>query len=183
MTTNDVANLVTLISPEGHNGLQTAALWYNADRPGEVENALAGTMRTLKAYADEMSYEMGPINTVDLEAGHPEIAAPPRNLGGTPRCIVAACAMRPKRVAKLLTEVNAFTHELDTEDLEKLRHVTRFRYKLDAKQPEVKRLYHHPVVETDDTPPELTDEECDAIINEYGIEVAQDQLETLATKK
>ena len=72
--------------------------------------------------------------------------------------MIASCLMS-QRSQGVVSEVNAFTQELDPKDLEQLRQITRRAYKI-----------HFPH-ETDPT-----DNEIDRFITEMGPEVAEERL-------
>ena len=86
---------------------------------------------------------LGPVTFEVIGVEDSTLPPPPDNFPGTPKCL---CAI--SRIVGLRS-FSRFTMELEDEDLARLRGYTRMGAKED-----------------------LSDEACDAIINEYGPEVA-----------
>lgn len=121
-----------------------AALWYNADQPGERGRAVEGVRKALDGIAAQQMVTIGAPEFEDLAPDDRRLThEPPAHFTGSPKVLLATA-----RVETVLSRPTPLSEDLERADLERLRAVTR-RHR-----------------------PGLTDEECDAIIDRLGPESA-----------
>lgn len=140
------------------------ALWFNSEADGERQSAERGIVKIMAAFAEEAQVSMGPVIYYELSADDVRVVDPPVEWqAGTPVCLVGVSEVTA--LPNLyLTGFSAFTHELDVQDLDKLRTIHRKQYAL-----------AHPADVMENG--QLTDAECDAGINEIGPDIALAGLE------
>jgi hypothetical protein len=125
-----------------------AALWFNDDHPKERDDAKRGITTVLEEMAQAAGVRVGPIEWEELDPLSPKLKdPPPDHFQGDIKCMVGTVV-----VAGILKQEGDFTSDLEAEDLETLRNKTRTA-----------------------SGANLTDEECDEIINAEGPMVAADE--------
>jgi hypothetical protein len=141
-----------------------ASAWYNGNLEGEKQSAERGVALALELWAEDQGLILvGPLIYYTLMPDDERVVDPPAHwAGGNPICLVGVSSTEEKS-EHLLTKESGFTHELEPQDLEKLRQIHRKHYALE-----------NPVDVAQNG--NLTDEECDGGINEMGPQVAMEGL-------
>lgn len=136
------------------------ALWFNAEHSVEEENARTGIYNAFLITEDKHELEVGPVQFEVLAPGDERVPEPPSHFSGTPKLMLGFA-----EVVKLTPSIGAdvgFTHDLEPDDLDKLRQATQRAYFANRRGQKV---------------PPLTNEQLDTIINEVGPEVALKSLQ------
>lgn len=137
------------------------ALWYNADRPGELERAQEGIYKVFYSTEQQHGFVTSPVTFIIMHVGDDRVPEPPDVFSGTPRLLVGEVVI--ERIFGVVVEEEAgFAADLEPDDLNRLRQLTQNAYLM--------RWPHG-------TAP-LTDEQLDTIINEVGPDTAARTLST-----
>ena len=132
------------------------ALWFNSLNPKDRADAERGLKMTLDTIAAANGFTLAPMETEEIGPLDSRIAdLPPEQYHGAPKVLYATAKI--VKVSTLRAAVSAFTHELDRQDLERLRGMTK----------RVARQYGQT----------LSTREADDIINRTGPEAALASLE------
>lgn len=134
-------------SPSAGDMLE-ASLWYNSLNPLDKVAAQRGVRECLEIMAQACGLLIGDIIWEDIGPEDGRVPEPPEAYYGAPMCLYGQAPV----VAARRAPVSAFTHELEDEDLERVRTHTR---KAAAGYGQY-----------------LSDEECDEIINRIGPDAA-----------
>ena len=126
-----------------------AALWYNNDNAKEKTDAERGVKDVIEMIAEEEEVKIGPFHWDDVDPLSPRVPEPPAHFQGDIRCLIGEVVV----LAHLKNPAKDFSSDLEEGDLQRLRAVTR--KKMGA--------------------PDLSDDECDDYINEWGPEVAYEE--------
>ena len=125
-----------------------AALWFNNDHPKDKEDAKRGVEEALKMTAEDAGVTLGPIEWDIVDPMSSRVPTPPDNFQGDIKCMIGEAL-----VVGLEKRLVDFTDDLEEDDLERLRASTR----------------------SNAGAPDLTNEECDDIINSHGPDIAADE--------
>lgn len=126
-----------------------AALWFNDDHPKDRADAVRGIKEALEMTAADAGVKLGPIQWDVVDPLSPRVPTPPDTFQGDIKCMIGEAII----VGHIKTDDKNFTDDLEPHDLERLRKSTR------------KQMGNA----------NLTDEECDDFINDFGPDVAYDE--------
>jgi len=136
------------------------SLWFNFEKPGEAEKAKEGIYKAFILTEEKHGVRLGPVDFEVLAPGDERVPEPPGHFGGTPK-LMLGFAIVEKLVYQTIGGNHGFTQDLEPDDLETLRALTRKAHK-----------QHKPLAVP------LTDEQADTVINEVGPETAMKSLDS-----
>ena len=134
------------------------SLWFNSEKPDEQSHAEAGIYKAFTSSEEQHGLRLGPVVFEVMDIGDDRVPEPPPEYAGKPRLLVGLAY-----VDKILPQLGAdvgFVHDLEHDDLQRLRKVTQDAYML-SQPPGIAPL---------------DDGALDDIINEVGPETATKSL-------
>jgi len=130
------------------------AIWFNIEYSQEAIDAERGIFKAFRCTEEKHGVRLGEVTLQVLSVGSERVPDPPELYAGTPALMVGTADV-VKIVPITVGDEAGFTNDLEPDDLDTLRNITR--------------KAHHRNRPSDS---ELTDEQVDATINALGPDIA-----------
>ena len=139
-----------------------SAIWLDGRETAEHRKAFEAEVNAALALsARRHGHVLGPVTWTEKKPGDDRVPPVPNHIQGPNVRLLVAEAMIVNTVS-IMRELPGFAHDLESDDLALLRRITRRKYR-----------------EQYPGQPELTDRQCDTLINDLGPEAALDTLKAL----